>query len=65
MGMHAGLSRQELVCQLHTACGIPSFNAALEASRDQLPEDLAVGSADQLHTDLQRWLWTPEGRGGC
>ncbi|WIA35496.1 hypothetical protein OEZ86_003925 [Tetradesmus obliquus] len=60
MGMHAGLSRQELVCQLQTACGIPSFNAALMASRDQLLEDLALGSADQLHTDLQRWLWTPE-----
>jgi hypothetical protein len=59
MGMHAGLSRQELVCQLQAACGLRDSDAGPEAVKVPNLEDLALGSADQLHTDLQRWLWTP------
>jgi hypothetical protein len=58
MGMHAGVSRQELVQQLQAACGLP--NNGSDADGGQLLEDLAMGGAGQLKADLQRWLWTPK-----
>jgi hypothetical protein len=58
MGMHAGVSRQELVQQLQAACGLS--NNGSDAVGGQLLEDLAMGGAGQLKADLQRWLWTPK-----
>jgi hypothetical protein len=60
MGIHAGLSQQELACKLQTACGLQQSGASPAASGEWLLEDLAAGSVDQLHGDLQRWLWRPE-----
>jgi hypothetical protein len=59
MGMHAGMSRQELVHQLQAACGLP--NNDNDGFGGRLLEDLAIGRAGQLKADLQRWLWTPKG----
>ncbi|KAF6250594.1 hypothetical protein COO60DRAFT_795943 [Scenedesmus sp. NREL 46B-D3] len=58
MAMHAGMSLQELVQLLQTACGLA--NTDVYAHDSQLLEDLATGGAGQLKADLQRWLWTPE-----
>jgi hypothetical protein len=58
MGMHAGLSAQELVLRLQEACGMS--NNGSDAVGMQLLEDLAMGGAGQLQADLQRWLWRPE-----